>query len=117
MHFGRLPAALDQVTVDHLLENPRSPAGGVLFFPGGLIGRAHHAQSAGGVRQALAHTGAAMHCLGKVVDPSYQTGGTQIRIHWAWVHQHPGVQHVVRVEGSLHLPEDLECGRRVHRRQ
>ena len=58
-----------------------------------------------------------MHCLGEVVDPAHQTRGTQIRIHWSRVHQHPRVQHVVRVEGSLDLPEDLECGRRVHRRQ
>ena len=58
---GRLPAQLDQVAVDHLLQHPGPAAGRVLLVPGGQVRRAHHAETAGVVGQALADAGAAVH--------------------------------------------------------
>ena len=99
---------MDQLTIDHFLQHTRAAASRVLLLPGRLIRRAHHTQAARGVGEAFADARATVHGFGEVVDATHQTHGTQVTVHRARVYQHAGVQQVLRVEGSLHLTEDLE---------
>ena len=58
------PSWID-LAVDHLLQDPGPAAGGVLLLPGRLVGRAHHPEPRGDVRQALADAGAVVHLLAR----------------------------------------------------
>ena len=66
MHLRGSPAAGDGRAVDHLLQHPGTPAGGVLLLAGGQVRRAHHPAGRGVVGAALADAGAAVHRLGEI---------------------------------------------------
>ena len=125
MHLVRAPAVTDQPPVDHLLEHPGPAAGGVLLVAGRHVGGAHHAPGAGVVGQAAAHARAAVHRVHQraavVQQPQarprlgQRARQPQVRVDRTRVDEHPRVEHAGRVQGPLHLPEQVERVLRVHR--
>ena len=114
VHLRRPPAGWTSVAVDHLLQHPGPAAGGVLLLPGGLVRRAHHAETAGAVGQALAHARAAVHLGGEVrsaVRADQRPTARRSASTGRGSTSTPGLSRFVRVEDRLHLPEQAAAPR------
>ena len=127
VHLRGSPATGDGRAVDHLLQHPGTPAGGVLLLPGRQVRRAHHPAGRGVVGAALTDPGAAVHRLGEIsavavvgqcqVPAPDRRRFAKVRVERPRVDDHSGVEDVLRVEHVLDRPEQLQCVCGVHRRQ
>ncbi len=128
VYLRRLPRLVDEVPVEHFLQRPGTPAGGVLLLAGREEGRAHHPTGAGVVGAALADPGAPVDGLREVAAVLEIAEGqalpdlpgrrdAEVDVDGARVDEHSGVEDVLRIEDRLHGPEQRERVGRVHQGQ
>ena len=121
-HLGGAPPVGHHVALQHLPQQMRAPAGGVLLLAGGLIARAHH--PAAGLA-ALADAHAAALGLGEVavvvrIGEQRQRLSLQRRlmadvgVQRRRIHHHTGVEHPARIPDVLHAGHQRQPVVAVH---
>ena len=121
-HLGGAPPVGHHVALQHLPQQVRAPAGGVLLLAGGLIARAHH-PAAGLTTLADAHAAALR--LGEVavivrIGEQRQRLSLQRRlmadvgVQRRRIHHHAGVEHPPRIPDVLHAGHQRQPVGAVH---